>query len=95
MGPLLTRIKNWWSPAPVVTPEPEPKPQPEVVPDVPEPSRVQFVNYIRALLILRNAPFKELHAEFMKLPHKKIAYAVGTAIWVFMTYTFLKYLFGL
>ncbi len=48
-----------------------------------------MVNYIRALMILRNTPFKELREEFLKLPLQNIAYAIGAVIWVFMSYTFL------
>jgi hypothetical protein len=96
MGPIITRIRNWFSPeVPPPSPEPLPTPAPEPDAKIPEPSRIQVLNFIRALMILRNAPFKELSAEFAKLPHKKIAYAIGAIIWVFMSYTFLKYLLGL
>lgn len=97
MGPVRTWIKSWFetktpdpAPEPVVPAEPE-KPEPDPV----EPSRIQLVNYIRALMILRNTPFKELRDEFLKLPLQKIAYAIGCVIWVVMSYTFLKYLLGL
>jgi hypothetical protein len=96
MGPVRTWIKSWFETKPAPNP-PEPEPVPVIPPEPKpvEPSNIQLVNYIRALVILRNTPFKELHAEFFKLPLQKIAYAIGCVIWVFMSYTFLKYLLGL
>jgi hypothetical protein len=97
MGPVRTWIKSWFESTPKEpdTVPVQPEPVPELPPDPIEPSRVQLVNYIRALLILKNTPFKELREEFFKLPLKQLAYFTGTLIWFFMSYTFLKYLLGL
>lgn len=65
-----------------VTPETKPE-----QPTMPEPGLLNSVNYIRAWLILRNTPFKELRAEFLKLPLKKLAYVGGLIVWAYMTYT--------
>jgi hypothetical protein len=68
--------------------------KPKDPPDVPlvKPSPVQAVNYVRALLILKNIPFKELMQELRKLPWFKITYCVGVIIWLYMTGLFLNYL---
>ena len=99
MGPILTKIINWWNPkpAPTPTPSPIPVPEPAPTPDIPPitPSSVQAVNYIRALLILNQIPLKKLRDEFFKLPLKKIAYTIGVVIWFIMTYSFITRLFGM
>jgi hypothetical protein len=99
MGPILTKISNWWNPKPTPAPipAPEPTPEPAPTPDTPPitPSRVQAVNYIRALLILKQIPIKQLREEFLKLPLKKIAYTIGVVIWFIMTYSFITRLFGM
>jgi hypothetical protein len=92
MKSLFTRIRNWFVPPPPPKPGPLPLPVPDLT--IPTPGPLQWVNYMRALLILRNTPFKELHKAFSKLPHAKIAYTTGAVIWLVMTYKFLQYLFG-
>lgn len=76
-------------------PAPSPKPAPEepqvVIPEI-KPSNLQFVNYIRALLILKNIPFTKLRDELKKLPWLDILYVVGIFIWIFMSYLFVRQL---
>lgn len=71
------------------------KPEPPAAPEEPpliKPSPVQAVNYVRALLILKNIPFKELVQELRKLPWFKITYCLGVIIWIYMTCLFFTYL---
>jgi hypothetical protein len=99
MGPILTKLINWWNPKPKPTPTPAPIPVPEPTPtpDIPPitPSNIQAVNYIRALLILKQIPIKKLREEFLKLPLKKIAYTIGVVIWFIVTYSFITRFFGM
>jgi hypothetical protein len=103
MGPILTKLINWWNPKPKPTPTPAPiplpapEPIPTPAPEVPTvtPSSIQAVNYIRALLILKNIPLKKLREEFLKLPLKQIAYTIGVVIWFIMTYSFITRLLGI
>jgi hypothetical protein len=105
MGPILEKISNWWkpkpaptptpTPAPIPVPEPPPKPTPTLDITPATPSKIQAVNYIRALLILKQIPFKKLREEFLKLPLKQIAYTIGVVIWFIMTYSFITRLFGM
>lgn len=97
MGPILTKLSEWWNPTPAPTPAPAPTPVPEPTPDIPTitPSSIQAVNYIRVLMILKQLPIKELRAAFLKLPLKKIAYTIGVVIWFIMTYSFITRLFGI
>jgi hypothetical protein len=64
------------------------KPAPDDIPEI-KPSNIQFVNYIRALLILKKIPFKQLLAELKKLPWLDICYVIGVFIWLFMTGLFV------
>lgn len=57
-----------------------------------KPSPVQAVNYVRALLILKKIPFKQLMQELQKLPWFKITYGLGVIIWIYMTCLFFTYL---
>jgi hypothetical protein len=93
-GPIITKIKSWLfpeTPKPI-TPEPAPAPEP-VQPEPPavEPSNLQFINYIRALMILRDTPLKKLREEFLKLPLSRLAWGAGCVIWLYMSYAFLKW----
>jgi len=51
-----------------VTPDQPPVPAP--IPTVPEikPSPINAINYLRSWLLLKKLPFKQLYAEFLKLP---------------------------
>jgi hypothetical protein len=95
--PLITRVRNWWKPpkpAPEIPPTPAPEPEaPPVTPPAIKPSRVQFVNYLRAIAILRSIPFTAFLSAFLKLPLRRIAYAVGLAIWLYMSYVLFLQLF--
>lgn len=55
--------------------------------EIPEikPSNLRAINYIRALLILKNTPFKKLYVELKKLPWLDILYVLGVLVWVFMS----------
>lgn len=99
--PVITYVRKKWTPdkKPETPPEPD-KEKPEEIPAEPDPvvvtpSSLNVVNYLRALMILRNTPFKKLWAEFLKLPLKKLAYATGLIIWVYMTYTLVTQLLSL
>lgn len=58
-----------------------------VTPEVSEikPSNFQVINYVRALLILKNTPFKKLYVELKKLPWLDIFYVLGVLVWIFMS----------
>jgi hypothetical protein len=104
MGPILEKISNWWKPKPAPTPTPTPAPisppdptsTPIPTPTVDTPSisrsNIQLINYVRALMILKQIPLKKLREEFLKLPLQKIAYTIGVFIWAIMTYLLLKQL---
>jgi hypothetical protein len=71
----------------------------DVVPVVPEtpvpeikPSNLQFVNYIRALLILNQIPFRKLRDELKKLPWLDIFYVLGILVWILMSYLLIRQL---
>jgi hypothetical protein len=88
MGWLPWRRKK--EDTPVVTPPTPEEPQ-ITIPDI-KPSNLQFVNYIRALLILKNIPLKKLRDELKKLPWLDIFYVAGVLIWLLMTYLFIRQL---
>lgn len=93
-GPIITKIKSWLFPEKPkpVEPDAEPSPAPEPpAPPIAEPSNLQFLNYIRALLILRDTPLKKLREEFFKLPLGSLAWGAGCVIWLYMSYAFLKW----
>jgi hypothetical protein len=95
-GPIITKIRDWLYPKKDdPKPTPAPTPQPEPVDDKPliAPSSIQFVNYIRAIMILRNIPITKLQAEFAKIPWLDIGYIAGVFIWVYMTYALTTQLF--
>ena len=90
MGPLLTKLKKLVfpdkAPAPTPAPQPEPAPVPEpTAPDV-KPSAINAVNYIRALMVLRNIDFAKLRAEFSKLPLRQLGIIFGLLLWCALTY---------
>ncbi len=88
MGWLPWRRKKEDTPV-VIPPTPE---EPQItIPDI-KPSNLQFVNYIRALLILKNIPLKKLRDELKKLPWLDIFYVAGILIWALMTYLFIRQL---
>ena len=97
-GPIITKINGWLFPEkkPAPAPEPAPESAPNTVeadvPDIAQPSAVQAVNYIRALLILKNLPLKQLREEFLKLPLAKICWLAGVLIWLYMTYALASWL---
>lgn len=70
------------------TPEPENPAAPEV-----KRSFIPAVNYLRAFLILKKIPFKQLRAEFLKLPLRQIAWVIGIGIWAYMTYALAMWVF--
>lgn len=72
-------------------PAPEPKEPAVEIPEI-KPSNLQFVNYIRALLILKNIPFTKLRDELKKLPWLDIFYVLGILIWIFMSCLFIRQL---
>jgi hypothetical protein len=91
-GPIITKIKSWLFPEKPKPVEPEAVPastQPE--PPVVEPSNLQFLNYIRALMILRDTPLKKLREEFFKLPLDRLTWFAGCLIWLYMSYAFLRW----
>lgn len=91
-GPIITKIKLWLFPEKPKPIEPEAVPAPPPTePPVVEPSNLQFLNYIRALMILRDTPLKKLREEFFKLPLNGLAWAAGCVIWLYMTYAFLRW----
>lgn len=69
--------------------KPEPSP---TLPDLAQPSRIQLVNYIRVLMILRNIPLKQLGEELKKIPWRYVFWAAGLLIWAYMTYVICAYL---
>lgn len=96
-GPVITKIIDWFTPkkvepdpAPAPLPEPAPAPTPPE-PEIPaiRPSNLQFVNYIRALMILQRIPITKLKKELAKLPWLDIAYVCGIFIWVVMSCLFV------
>ena len=95
--PVITGIKKriWPDKKPDENPAPLPPTPPINPPNFPDdikPSNFNFVNYLRALMILRAIPFAKLREEILKLPLKRIAYVCGVFIWVYMTYTFILHL---
>lgn len=74
-----------------VTPAPAPDPPPIEIPEI-KPSNLQFVNYIRALLILKNIPLTKLRDELKKLPWLDIFYVLGILVWILMSYLLIKQL---
>jgi hypothetical protein len=93
-GPIITKISNWLFPEKKPAPAPLPEPPPTVAPE-PEPvqpSGIQAFNYVRALLILKNLPLKQLREEFLKLPLAKICWTAGLFIWAYMTYALASWL---
>jgi hypothetical protein len=91
-GPVITKIKSWLFPEkpkpaePAVVPVPPPA-EPPIV----EPINLQFLNYIRALMLLRNTPLKKLREEFFKLPLGSLTWCAGCLIWLYMSYAFLRW----
>jgi hypothetical protein len=92
-GPIVTKINRWLFPEKKPAPVPSPEPTPEVsAPEQVKPSAIPAVNYVRALLILKNLPLKQLREEFLKLPLAKICWLVGLLIWFYMTYALASWL---
>ncbi len=95
--PIITGVKKriWPDKTPDEKPLPLPPSPPAPLPEFPAnitPSNFNFVNYLRALMLLRAIPFAKLREEILKLPLKKIAYVFGVFIWIYMTYTFILHL---
>ena len=91
-GPIITKIKSWLFPEKPKPAEPADVPVPAPAePPVVEPSNLQFLNYIRALMILRDTPLKKLREEFLKLPLNHLAWGAGCLIWLYMSYAFLRW----
>lgn len=64
------------------------KPEPDGIPEI-KPSNLQFINYIRALMILQKIPFAKLRDELKKLPWLDILYVLGWFVWLFMSGLFI------
>lgn len=97
-------LRDWWltkkeeeKPTPEPAPVPAPAPETPAIPELPEvePSRVQVVNYVRVLAILRSIPYKKLKEEFFKLPLRQLAWLIGVGIWLYMTYAIGLVIFSL
>jgi hypothetical protein len=91
-GPIITKIKSWLFPEKPkpVAPEAVPVPAP-VDPPVVEQRNLQFLIYIRSLMILRDTPLKKLREEFFKLPLDRLTWFAGCLIWLYMSYAFLRW----
>lgn len=92
--PVISWAKKKLTPDKPVDVIPDQPPVPTPTPTVPEikPSTINAINYLRAWLLLKKLPFKQLYAEFLKLPLKDLAYIGGLFIWVYMTYTLVMWL---
>ena len=92
-GPIITKINGWLFPEKKPPTVPSPEPDPAVVePETIQPSAIPAINYVRALLILKNLPLKQLREEFLKLPLAKICWLAGLLIWMYMTYALASWL---
>jgi hypothetical protein len=91
-GPIVTKIHGWLFPEDKPAPMPDPEPAPAREPEPVQPSVIPAVNYLRALLILKNLPLKQLREEFLKLPLAKICWMLGLVIWAYMTYAIARQL---
>lgn len=58
------------------------------------PSGINAINYVRALMILRKIDFKKLREEFLKLPLKKLAIAIGVIAWCALSYWLFRLVTG-
>ena len=91
----MKKLREWLfpkkpDPAPALPTVPDPTPEP-VLPVVPEPpvvkpSSIQLINYLRVLSILRSIPLARLKAEFLKLPLRKLGWALAVTLWLGLTY---------